>query len=190
MARELKPASAALDLGLDTWQALVGEVTERAPLPDSYDHGPHHWRLVAWVGAELIDKTPEADPLVVLLFALFHDCQRENEHGDRRHGSRGGVLARELLAGRPEILGSDQLEVLVDACERHTGAKATSDPTLGVCWDSDRLNLWRVGIQPHPFGLSTLAAKDPEMIAWADLLQFQDFTWEEVGSRYGLGGKH
>ncbi len=142
---------------------------------------------MAWVGAELIDKTPEADPLVVLLFALFHDCQRENEHGDRGHGSRGGALARELLADRPEVVTSEQLEIIVDACNRHTGARRTSDPTLGVCWDSDRLNLWRVGIRPHPFGLSTAAAKDPEMIAWADPLQYKDFTWEEIGRRYSLG---
>lgn len=38
------------------------------------------------------------------------------------------------------------------------------DPTLGVCWDADRVNLWRVGIRPDTFRLSTAAAKGPDRL--------------------------
>jgi uncharacterized protein len=36
-----------------------------------------------------------------------------------------------------------------------------------TCWDSDRLDLGRVGIKPHPTRLCTDAAKDLEMIRLA-----------------------
>jgi len=31
---------------------------------------------------------------------------------------------------------------------------------VGACWDADRFNLWRVGIEPDPRYLSTPAARD------------------------------
>ena len=34
-------------------------------------------------------------------------------------------------------------------------------------FDADRLNLWRVGITPHPRYLSTAPAQRPDSIAWA-----------------------
>ena len=39
---------------------------------------------------------------------------------------------------------------------------------LQTCWDSDRLDLGRVGITPHPNRLCTAVAKRPEPIKWAD----------------------
>jgi len=36
-----------------------------------------------------------------------------------------------------------------------------------TCWDSDRLDLGRVGIQPRPERLCTAAAQDPGTIRWA-----------------------
>jgi uncharacterized protein len=40
--------------------------------------------------------------------------------------------------------------------------------TIQTCWDSDRLDLGRVGIMPHPSLLCTEVAKRPETIKWAD----------------------
>jgi uncharacterized protein len=62
----------------------------------------------------------------------------------------------------------------------HTEASPTDEPTLGVCWDADRLNLWRVGKEPLPQYLSTPRAKNPETIEWARRLQVQDFPWGSV----------
>jgi uncharacterized protein len=42
------------------------------------------------------------------------------------------------------------------------------DITIQTCWDSDRLDLGRVGITPHPRRLCTEAAKRPTTIKWAD----------------------
>ena len=40
--------------------------------------------------------------------------------------------------------------------------------TIQTCWDSDRLDLGRIGIMPHASRLSTEVAKKPETIKWAD----------------------
>lgn len=170
----------------DRFLKLVDTVEKRAPLVGSADHGAHHWRLVAVTGAELLSTVPEADPVVALLFALFHDSQRETDYVDPEHGPRGARLARELVPGALPEVGSDRLEVLCEACDLHTTAPATDHPTLGTCWDSDRLNLWRVGIEPSPLYLSTDEAKRPERIAWAEGLQERDYGWDEVLEMYEL----
>ena len=42
-----------------------------------------------------------------------------------------------------------------------------ADLTVQVCWDADRLDLGRVGIEPIPEKLCTEPARDSKMIAWA-----------------------
>ena len=168
---------------------LVGRVERRAPLVASVDHGPHHWRLVAATGAELLRTVPEADPFIVLLFGLFHDSQRETDYVDPEHGPRGARLARELIPAAFPDLEPDRLDTLCRACDLHTTAPPTTDPTLGTCWDSDRLNLWRVGIEPSPLYLSTAEAKRPERIAWAEELQERDHRWQEIWEMYGFEGR-
>lgn len=166
---------------------LVSVVESRARLAGSPDHGAHHWRLVAWTGAQLLETMPDADHLVVLLFALFHDSQRENEYDDPDHGARGATLASELVPMYVPELAQERLELLVKACQLHTTAGPTTEPTLGICWDSDRLNLWRVGTEPSPSYLSTTEAKDAQRIQWAYDLQNMDFTWSEIFTCYRLG---
>ena len=168
----------------DGFLQLVDLVEQRAPLVGSTEHGAHHWRLVGVTGAELAPTVPDADPLVVLLFALFHDSQRETDYIDPEHGPRGALLARELIPSFLSDFEEERLEVLCKACELHTSAGPTDDPTLGTCWDSDRLNLWRVGIEPSPYYLSTEEAKRPERIQWAEGLQEKDFAWDEIFGMY------
>ena len=163
-------------------EGLVAQVHARSPLWESLDHGDHHWRLVAWVGAELLEEEGRGDSLITLLFGLFHDSQRENEYTDPQHGPRGAKLARELLSSHGVSQGT--IDLVAKACELHTEAPATDDPVLGLCWDSDRLNLWRVGIEPDPYYLSTAAAKKPERIKWALELQRDQPSWEEIAERY------
>ena len=45
------------------------------------------------------------------------------------------------------------------ASNGHTGGGLSKDPTIGTCWDADRLDLPRVGVIPTPDFLSTAAAK-------------------------------
>ena len=174
----------SVDMDRASFLQLVDMVERRAPLVGSVDHGAHHWRLVGVTGAELVATVPGADPLVVLLFALFHDSQRETDYVDPEHGPRGAASARELIPSAVPGLSAERLAVLCTACELHTSGGPTDDPTLGACWDSDRLNLWRVGIEPSPLYLSTDEAKRPERIHWAEPLQSQDFTWPEVFDAY------
>ncbi len=72
------------------------------------------------------------------------------------------------------------------ACEEHTNGDVSSDPTIGVCWDADRMNLWRVGIKPDPHELSTEAARSQECIGWARDLQWERFSWEELCQSFDL----
>lgn len=128
---------------------LVEAVLESSTGKNSSIHGESHSQRVAAAGLALLPKTPEADPALVFLFALFHDSMRLNDNHDPMHGPRGAPLARKLRGG-PFDLNDAQMDVLAFACEEHTNGGVGPDPTVGVCWDADRLNLWRVGITPDP----------------------------------------
>jgi uncharacterized protein len=108
-------------------------------------------------GLSLASVTDGVDPEVVGLFALFHDSMRLNDGHDPDHGRRGSRLARELARLLP--LQHWQLEQLTTACDGHTDGFVSDDPTVGACWDADRLDLPRVGIQPEARLLSTVAAR-------------------------------
>ena len=86
---------------------------------------------------------------------------RLNDNYDPLHGPRGAALARELR-GETFDLEDAEMSLLAFACEEHTNGDVSSDPTVGVCWDADRLNLWRVGIRPNLRFLSTEAARSEE----------------------------
>jgi uncharacterized protein len=124
----------------------------------SFDHGPSHWARVAGNGRYLGERTADCDLYVVELFALFHDSMRESEWSDPQHGARGADLALDL--GVDAILGAKRFDKFTIACRDHDAGETTSDPTIGVCWDADRMDLGRVGIQPNPTFFSTRAAKE------------------------------
>ena len=128
--------------------ALVGAVLERSTGRGSRLHGEHHWQLVGWVGMAR-PRDSGVDPEVVFLFALFHDSMREHDGDDPGHGKRGAQLANELY-GVHHFASVPQTDLLVYACNEHTGGELSDDPTIAVCWDADRLNLWRVGTEPDP----------------------------------------
>jgi uncharacterized protein len=158
---------------------LVDAVLEKSTGKDSFIHGESHWQRVAAAGLTLLPETPGADPALVFLFALFHDSMRLNDNYDPEHGPRGAALARELR-GEAFDLEEAEMGLLAFACEEHTNGGIGPDPTVGVCWDADRLNLWRVGIIPDPRFLSTEAARSEERIAWANDLQQEQFAWAEL----------
>ena len=165
---------------------LVAAVLERSTSKSSYVHGESHWKRVAAAGLKLLPEMPDADPALVFLFALFHDSMRLNDNHDPMHGPRGAALARELR-GEAFDLEDAEMELLGFACEEHTNGGLDPDPTVGVCWDADRLNLWRVGRRPDPRLLSTQAAKSEDRILWARDLQGEHFAWEELYRDFGLG---
>jgi len=144
-------------MNLIPWERLWSLVSEQFPLGADSPHGPTHWRRVEANGM-LIAEASGADATVVRLFALFHDSRRENECRDHGHGKRGAELARSLK-GVEFQLDDALFHLLMEACGGHTDIVHHPDPTIGTCWDADRLDLPRVGITPDPAYLNTARAK-------------------------------
>lgn len=168
-------------------RALIEAVRSRSTTPPGL-HGGTHWRRVAATGRALLEETPGADPLVVFLFALFHDSMRLNDRHDPFHGERGADLANEMH-GELYLATDAQMDLLERACDRHDSGATSTDPTVGVCFDADRLNLWRCDIRPDPKLLSTQAAKDPSRIRWARrALREPPCRWEDLARDFGLSG--
>lgn len=162
---------------------LVGAVHDRSELHSSYIHGDQHWRAVGEVGLRLLGSERKADPTVVLLFALFHDSMRQNEDDDPGHGERGAELAAELH-GRYFRLEPERHGLLLEACAGHTEMRFSDNPTVGVCLDSDRLNLWRVGKTPDAKYLSTDTALDDDLQHWSRSLHGHARAWDELLQAY------
>jgi uncharacterized protein len=162
---------------------LVAAIHERSPLHRSYVHGDQHWRAVAEVGLRLLPETRRADPTVVFLFSLFHDAMRQNENEDPGHGQRSADLAEEFQ-GRYFLLAPERLGLLIEACAGHTDVRFSDDPTIGVCFDADRLNLWRVGKTPEAKYLSTDAALDDELQHWSKSLHGYARDWAALFQAY------
>jgi uncharacterized protein len=145
-------------------------------------HGPNHWRRVATTGLHLLDRGADADPTVVFAFALAHDAARRDDGADANHGRRAARLVDELGDAGLLELDTDQAAALRAACAGHADGHVTDEPTVGACWDADRLDLWRLGRQPQPMLLSTAAARDPAAIEWARTMR--PAGWDDLWREY------
>lgn len=145
-----------------TFPPAITLVRARFALPDNSIHGPDHWGRVMANGLRLAPLTG-ADPVVVSLFAILHDSCRNDDGIDHLHGPRAAKWIRTLDLG----ITPQQVTLLVEACAGHTNALHNTDPTVGTCWDADRLDIGRIGVQVDPFYMSTTAAQDPTILAWA-----------------------
>jgi uncharacterized protein len=122
-------------------------------------HGWWHWQQVERHALKLAKEVPGADITVCQLFALIHDCKRENENDDPKHGHRAADFASQLKSCGALKINDAQLNLLIKACNLHNDGQISNDPTIGACWDADRLDLPRVKITPDPKLLSTEAGK-------------------------------
>jgi uncharacterized protein len=163
--------------------ALVAGILAQYRLPRFGLHGVGHWarvldngrRLAAACGARLE---------VVELFALFHDSRRQNEAHDPDHGRRGAELAWRLRGWY--ALDDDGFDLLLEACAHHTDGGLTSDPTVGACWDADRLDLLRAGIHTDPRRLCTAAAREPRLLRWAARRAAEKAVPDMVEGEWGI----
>ena len=162
---------------------LVHAILEDYALPWHGTHGIGHWARVLENGLRLANAT-DAKVEVVQLFAVFHDSRRINEGYDDGHGQRGADLAAELR--HLFDLSDADFELLYEACAHHTNGLTEADPTIQTCWDSDRLDLGRLGMMPEPKKLCTLAAKNPKMLKWADGRAGFEVVPELVKVEWGL----
>ena len=64
-----------------------------------------------------------------------------------------------MASGEQAPLEQNRLDLLAAACDDHADGVVSAEPTIGACWDADRLDLPRVGIRPDPMLLSTDAAR-------------------------------
>jgi uncharacterized protein len=91
----------------------------------------------------------------VLLFALWHDALRRSDD-DSEHGARAAKLIADL--GRRQstvVIGKSFTQLAAPLFAERLGEART----IGCCWDADRLDLGRVGIEPDPELMSTDAAR-------------------------------
>lgn len=119
------------------------------------DHGPSHWWKVFENVTLLSQMTPTSDRTACQLFALVHDCRRENEYKDPDHGVRAADVI--LRYRRRWGIDLESASVAGYACQYHNAGKTSDSLTIGCCWDADRLELPRVGIRIDPAYLSTQA---------------------------------
>jgi uncharacterized protein len=121
-------------------------------------HGPRHWQRVEAFGLSIAESSG-ADLAVVRLFALLHDSCRRDDGADLDHGPRAAEMLDRIV---PSVfaLDRDRLDLLKQAVRYHTSGLTSPDPTIGTCWDADRLDIGRVGITLSGRYMSTVAGKD------------------------------
>jgi len=120
-------------------------------------HGPLHWERVANFGLQIASSC-RADLTVVRLFALLHDSCRTSDGADPEHGPRAADMLDRIV---PSVFALDRqrLDLLMHAIRDHTSGRTSPDPTIGTCWDADRLDIGRAGITPSADYMSTAAGK-------------------------------
>lgn len=147
-------------------------------------HGLSHWARVLENGRRLAAANG-ANTEVVELFAVLHDARRENNGVDPGHGRRGADLAASLRGSLIQLSDPD-FDVLYHACAYHTDGSIDGDVTVCTCWDADRLDLFRVGIQPDPAHLATNAGCDHGIIRWAVARSIDAATPQLVAKEWGI----
>lgn len=169
-----------------TLEEIVKEIISESPLAaDSPHHGPDHWLRVLSNGKRILDRYFEEHLITrhsnvarnrltaMWLFALCHDCRREDEGECIEHGHAGAQYLRYQFGG---AIHSSIIDFAATACELHTivrcprssplmalnciggwqvedgqGLTSAQRDFYGICMDADRLDLPRVGIRPNPY---------------------------------------
>jgi uncharacterized protein len=132
---------------------LLQHILDQSELAQDSIHSSTHWQSVEAFGLKIAPFTG-ADQELVRLFAILHDSRREHDGLDRNHGQRSAVFA-ESLNGKYFNLDATRLTTLLYAIRFHNQGLVSDDPTIGTCWDADRLDLPRAGIYPKWSKLST-----------------------------------
>jgi uncharacterized protein len=126
---------------------VLDHVLAHATADVSSIHGLSHWRRVEGNG-RLLAAREGCDPLTVVLFAYLHDFLRENDGSDPQHGPRAADFIEQHWAQVGVEVSADVLGELAFACRYHTSSNAPPSGEVALCWDADRLDLPRVGIEP------------------------------------------
>lgn len=139
------------------WEAIWERARREFKLGPRSVHGPEHWLRVE-ANAIILAGENGADAEIVRLFAVLHDCKRQNDNRDPEHGLRASELAKQLR-GQLFELEDERFRLLCEAIRYHDNGTVTGNIVVGSCWDADRLDLDRVGLTPAVRFMSTAAGK-------------------------------
>ncbi len=113
-------------------------------------HGISHWRRV-YENTQILSTHYQIESEVFELFALLHDSKREDEFEDKHHGKRASLFVQQLLEDNVISLSDEDAERLIYACANHTHSNKKhllfNDRIVQICFDSDRLDIDRVGFE-------------------------------------------
>jgi uncharacterized protein len=177
-SRAHRPSRASSSMERNWFHGLIQAVEDGCPGSLIANHGPPHWRNVAWTGLNLARPSQDIDPLVVLLFGMLHDSMRVQDSADPLHGPRAAFLADLWSTSLLPTLSYTQSRLLALALAHHTEGIVTRNPTVGTCWDADRLDLWRVGVAPNRKLLSTAGARSSPLVQACDVTATP--TWNSI----------
>ncbi len=156
-------------------QSLINKLAQESPFFCSEIHGFKHWQQVEKYALH-IAQFNQANKQVLSLFAYLHDCKRENESIDPNHGIRAAEYAYSLYKQKSinqyMQIETDEFDLLYYALKWHNHDTVSQDETISTCWDADRLELPRVGININPAYLTNQTAKE---IANQSQTSFFDF---------------
>ncbi len=120
--------------------------------------GSSHWDMVGLTAAILLSANGH-NPVIGHLFGSLHDCCRENDYEDPKHGERAAQFCTTIRDSLP--LNDEEFDELYYACWVHnTGLTADERSAVGCLLDADRLDLGRVGFSIEHRLLSTPLAVD------------------------------
>lgn len=126
-------------------------------------HGLSHWQRVERNGIILSTEVCNGklsfrkyiNIKVVRFFAYLHDKCRLNDGADMEHGVRAAEMLSSIRNTILKDFTDEELSLLEKACRYHTTEHRTGIPTVDVCFDADRLDLGRVGVDPEPAKMAT-----------------------------------
>lgn len=174
---DMQPASSDVAIDFTDFAKRIEGVAE---LGTSSVHGIRHWKAVTQTALLLADLIDEADVGVALLFGLLHDSQRTNENEDPDHGPFAADLMQQLRREGVITISDERADKLAEAMSLHDAGGVSDDPTIGVCWDADRLQLQRLGYPLDPERLSTPEAMDPQIQRIAAKFDHSPIDWNEL----------
>lgn len=117
-------------------------------------HGASHWARVRH-NSKILATAYTANQAILHYFSLFHDIARINEGRDKGHGLRAAKFLAEKGGAIWLGLTSVEYKELIEAITLHSEPYPCGTITQQICWDSDRLDLWRIGTMPDPDRLFT-----------------------------------
>lgn len=138
---------------------VIDLATKQFALDINGTHGLSHWQKVENNAIEIASYC-NANLRVVRHFAYLHDACRQDENDDPDHGVRAALWICDLQRNSELTLSPNEMKLLVHAIMFHNHGMVSRNPTIGACWDADRLDLVRVGITPSKRLLSTMYAKN------------------------------